>query len=225
MMIKGAIVRIGPVFLLGLLSTGCTQNLKERISLLEDTNATLTEQLNSSRSELDASYRGRQDVARRLAAAMREADDLRAQLVHVPAVEETAPGWTSIPGGAMIAIEGSVLFAPGKTVLRDKARRALEGIVSAIAGEYAVKDIVVIGHTDDLPIKKSGWQDNWQLSTERALAVVRYLRDQDVETDRLLAAGCGEHRPRVPSRSKSDRATNRRVEIFAIDSGILASRP
>lgn len=224
-MIKEAIARIGPVFLLGLLSTGCTQNLKERISLLEETNATLTEQLNSSRSELDASYRGRQDVARRLAAAMREADDLRSQLANTPIIEETAPGWTSVPGGAMIAVDGSVLFAPGKTVLRDKARTALGGIVSAIAGEYADKDILVIGHTDDLPIQKSGWQDNWQLSTERALAVVRYLRDQDVETDRLLAAGCGEHRPRVPSRSKSDRATNRRVEIFALDSSILASGP
>lgn len=224
MVIRESIRRLGPLCVLVLISSGCTQNQKERIALLEDTNARLTEQLNGSQAALDQANGRRQDVERKLAAALRDADDLRAQLANLPEPEQTAPGWTAIPGGAMITVEGSVLFDSGKTVLKDSARRGLGGIVSAISGEYADKDIVVIGHTDNQPIKKSGWADNWELSTERALAVVRYLGEQNVAPGRMIAAGSGEHRPRVPNQSKADRAANRRVEIYAIDSGILTGR-
>ena len=124
----------------------------------------------------------------------------------------------------MIAIEGEVLFSPGKVSLKESAKRTLDGVVSTIQGEYADKDVFVFGHTDDRPIKKSGWKDNWQLSTERALAVVRYLGDHGVTSTRLAACGAGEHRPRVGNTSQANRAKNRRVEIYAVDREILASR-
>ncbi|RME41480.1 MAG: flagellar motor protein MotB, partial [Planctomycetota bacterium] len=73
------------------------------------------------------------------------------------------------------------------------------------------------GHTDDTPIRKSGWKDNYELSAQRALAVVRYLGSKGIDFKRLIACACGEHRPRVPNRSAAERARNRRVEIFAVD--------
>jgi chemotaxis protein MotB len=184
---------------------------------LEERNRQLNNQLNRARADLDAATRDRAALDQRLAAAIRDVDSLRAQLSDRPEPEAAPAGWTAVPGGGMIAIEESILFAPGKVTLREEARRTLDGIVSTIEGEYAGKDIMVFGHTDDRPIKKSGWADNWQLSTERALAVVRYLREHGVSAARLVAAGCGENRPRVENNTEPNRLANRRVEIFAID--------
>ena len=223
-MITSRFLRMVPVLALTLLMAGCTNQTKERIALLEQTNYDLTERLNQSQGELEAAYYERDDLRERLDAAMRDAEDLRMQLAAVPAAEPAAPGWTPVPGGAMIALEGEILFRPGKSSLRPEARRALDAIVSAVQGEYGNKDVYVFGHTDDRPIKKSGWKDNWQLSTERALAVVRYLQDHGVGSDRLVAGGCGEYRPRVANSSEPNRTRNRRVEIYAIDPQLMASR-
>ena len=213
-----------PALTLALLVTGCTNHTKERIALLEQTNNDLTERLNLSQGELEAAYYERDDLRERLDAALRDAENLRIQLAAVPAAEPAAPGWTAVPGGAMIALEGEILFRPGKTSLRPEARGALDAIVSAVQGEYGNKEVYVFGHTDDRPIKKSGWKDNWQLSTERALAVVRYLQNHGVGSDRMVAGGCGEYRPRVANSSEPNRTRNRRVEIFAIDSQLMAGR-
>ena len=217
MMIRGTWIRMGMVGL-ALAASGCAgKQQKNRIGLLEDTNRNLTAELNRAKGELNAANRARENCDQALLAARQQADDLRDQLANLPVPEEAAPGWTAVPGGAMIAIEGSVLFEPGKNVLRSDARQTLDAIVSTVQGEYADKDILVFGHTDSTPIKKSGWDDNWQLSAERALAVVRHLSSHGVASSRLVACGCGEHRPRSPNDSMSGKARNRRVEIFAID--------
>ena len=105
--------------------------------------------------------------------------------------------------------------------MRQQARRTLDTIVRTVKHEYGDRDIMVFGHTDNRPIKKSGWKDNWELSTERALAVVRYLQDQGVSTVRLVGCGCGPHRPRVENSSDANRTANRRVEILALDTQVL----
>ena len=213
-----------PMALTVLALTGCCNKVQERVTMLEQSNDNLTEQVNRCHAELDGVTGERDDLDRRLALALQDVEGQRARLAATPEPQPVAPGWTPVPGGAMIAIKGEILFTPGREALRDGARRTLDAIVSAVQGEYNNKDIFVFGHTDDQPIKKSGWKDNWQLSTERALSVVRYLRERGVSTDRLVACGAGEHRPRVPNSSQASRAKNRRVEIFAIDPEVLASR-
>ena len=210
---------IGTLALAALLTTGCATNERQRITMLEKTNQNLTDRLNAAQGSLDAASRDRDALNGRLLAAIDEVSQLRAAMQERPATQEpAAPGWTTVPGGAMIAIEGNVLFAPGKVEIRDEARRALGAIASTIQGQYADKDILIIGHTDDQPIKKSGWKDNYELSAERALSVARYLVGTSVSPTRVIAGGCGEHRPRTDNNSASSRAANRRVEIFAIDS-------
>ncbi len=200
----------------GLVFAGGCANPKNMADL-EAQNQNLRNQLNRAGSDLASAMKERDLINDRLKAALRDADALKAELAGRPVIEPTPPGWTAVPGGGMIAIEENILFAPGKAVLRDDARRTLDSIVSTLGGEYGDKDIMVFGHTDDRPIKKSGWQDNWQLSTERGLAVVRYLKEHGIAPERLVAAGCGEFRPRTPNTSEPNRLSNRRVEIFAID--------
>ncbi len=212
-----------PLCFCAVIAAGCATTPKADVAALEDRNRNLSAQLNKARADLDAERRARAEMDQRLASAIRDVDDLRGQLSARP-VEPAPAGWTAVPGGGMIAIEENILFQPGKVTLRDEARKTLDGIVSTLEGEYARKDIMVFGHTDDQPIKKSGWDDNWQLSTERALAVVRYLREHGVSPDRLVAAGVGENRPRVPNNTEANRLSNRRVEIFAIDAAPRTGR-
>lgn len=212
---RRAVVSLASVLCGAILSGGCGN--PKSMADLEAQNQNLRGQLNRSNADLTSAMKERDLINQRLAAALREAASLSSELAGRPAPETAPAGWTAVPGGGMIAIEENILFAPGKATLRDEARKTLDAIVSTLGGEYGNKDIMVFGHTDDRPIKKSGWQDNWQLSTERGLAVVRYLKEHGVVPDRLVAAGCGEFRPRVANSSEPNRLTNRRVEIFAID--------
>ncbi len=213
---------------IGLVLTGCGPDPKQRVGLLEDQNRNLTDELNRARAELEAAQEARDFAARQAADAAQENSALRGQLanrpverveVRVPVEAPAPPGWVNVPGGAMIAIDDSVLFQSGKAVLRPEAKRALDAVASTIQGQYGEKEVLVYGHTDDQPIKKSGWQDNWELSANRALAVVRYLKDKGVDASRLTAAGVGDTRPRAPNTAEG-RAKNRRVEIFALDASV-----
>jgi chemotaxis protein MotB len=69
------------------------------------------------------------------------------------------------------------------------------------------------GHTDSVPIKTARFNDNWDLSTERALSVVRYLALAGIDPDRLAAAGYGEYQPLDQADTPEARARNRRIEV------------
>ncbi len=197
-------------------TSGCTTNKKTELTMLQERNQELTTRLNRSYADLESAMRERNNFNTRLASAMQDVNSLQSQLANQPEPLAAPAGWTAVPGGAMIAIESGVLFAPGRAVLRPQAQKTLDAVVSTLQGEYGDKDILVFGHTDNTPIKKSGWKDNWQLSSERALAVVRFLAGRSVSPDRLAACGAGEYRPKLSNSTEPNRTANRRVEIFAL---------
>jgi chemotaxis protein MotB len=199
---------------------GCNDKLKEKdaqIALIEDANHRLTDELAQCRVNNEQCESERAGLNQRVASFRGQIDDLSLQLASKPEPAPVSEGWQAVPGGAMIAIEGNVLFAPGKPALRASGHATLDAIASAIRGQYASKDVFVFGHTDDTPIKKSGWKDNFELSAQRALSVVRYLRDRGIDPGKLVACGAGEFRPRLPNTNNENRAKNRRVEIFAVE--------
>jgi len=116
--------------------------------------------------------------------------------------------WDPRKGTITVTLESGVLFDSGKVNLKSSSRDRLNRIAQTIAQKYADKEIYVVGHTDTDPIRKSKWTDNWQLSTERSLAVVRYLIQHGVSARHVVAAGRGENKPVGSSKAK-----NRRVEI------------
>ena len=73
--------------------------------------------------------------------------------------------------------------------------------------------ITVTGHTDDVPIANAQFRDNWDLSTERALSVVRFLRSEGISANRLAAAGYGEFQPIDSGNSAASKQRNRRIEL------------
>ncbi len=141
-----------------------------------------------------------------------EIDRLRDQLAKG---QDASPGWTAFPGGAMTSIEGTVLFDSGKRDLRAAGRKTLQSVADTIKSKYPDHEIFVFGHTDNEPIKYSKWEDNYELSCQRALTVVRNLRKMGAG-NLMAACGWGESRPTAPNDSAASRQANRRVEIYAL---------
>jgi chemotaxis protein MotB len=115
-------------------------------------------------------------------------------------------------GTITVTLPNTILFAAGKAVLKGTSAE-LNHIESVLESQHAGRQIDVLGHTDSTPIKLSGWDDNWELSAQRALAVVRYLIKRGVPEKRIRAVACGAARPIASNATASGKAKNRRVEI------------
>ena len=120
--------------------------------------------------------------------------------------------------GDRFVFQSEVLFAPGQASINPEGQAQLGQIADAIMQIIAdiPSDIPWIlqveGHTDDIPV--SGvYTDNWDLSTERALSVVRFMVDRGVPSERLAGTGYGEFQPITSGKTDADRQKNRRIEL------------
>jgi chemotaxis protein MotB len=114
-------------------------------------------------------------------------------------------------GLVVTVVTDDVLFALGSATLRPAGNAVLDAIAPAL--KALPNQVTVEGHTDDLPLKGRG--SNWELSTERATSVLRYMLDRHaVPAGRLSAAGYADQRPLTPNISPAARSANRRVEVI-----------
>ena len=123
--------------------------------------------------------------------------------------------------GLVITFVAEVLFDSGKADLRPEALSKLDKVSNVL--ETTVKDLNVgiEGHTDNVPIKYSGWESNWELSAARALSVLHQLIGNNrLEPARLSATGYGEYHPVAPNDANEGRQKNRRVEIVILPRSI-----
>ena len=119
--------------------------------------------------------------------------------------------------GLVITVVGDLLFDSGKAKIRPEAFSLLTKVSAILKDNMAQFNIGIEGHTDNVPIKQSGYKSNWELSTARALSVLHYLEDdQGIQPERLSAIGYGEYRPLVSNDTKDGRKQNRRVEIVIL---------
>ncbi len=116
-------------------------------------------------------------------------------------------------GTITVTLQNEILFDSGKATLKKATSTQLDHILSVLSSKYASRQIDVVGHTDTDPIKKSPWKDNWELSAERALTVVRYLVERGIPDAQIQASGCGAARPVASNANAAGKAKNRRVEI------------
>ncbi len=119
--------------------------------------------------------------------------------------------------GLVITFVAEVLFDSGKANLKSDALNKLERVASVLKTTVADLNIGVEGHTDNVPIKYSGWKSNWELSSARAMSVLHYMVDDlGIEPARLSATGYGEYHPVAGNDSPEGRQKNRRVEIVIL---------
>jgi chemotaxis protein MotB len=116
--------------------------------------------------------------------------------------------------GLVITILNKVLFTSGKADLKPSAQVTLEKVVGILNKNVPDKIVYVEGHTDNVPIRVSGWRSNWELSTARSTEVLHFLEDQGVNSSRLVACGYSEYHPVADNATLEGRQKNRRVEII-----------
>ena len=118
-------------------------------------------------------------------------------------------------GRIVLSLHNDVLFDEGKTDLKPAGKDALKEIAQALR-TVSARSFQVAGHTDNLPIKSKEFPSNWELSTERAVVVVKFLSGQGVNAAALSAAGYGEFDPVAPNSDVPNRSKNRRIEISLV---------
>jgi chemotaxis protein MotB len=208
------------VVVLATLAGGCN-NQQEQISALQGQNEALMEENKNCRDQiielerLNAQIKADCDAKdAALASKNEELARLRAQKDSGP----TAGGWERTTFGDKIAVGSDLLFGSGRATLTSEGQRALAPIVRELRGQYSGLPVRVYGYTDSDPIKKTKklWQDNLDLSANRAMAVTRYLISNGVSADNIETIGMGATHFVSDNRSRDGKKKNRRVEIFVV---------
>jgi chemotaxis protein MotB len=126
--------------------------------------------------------------------------------------------------GLVVHIMESALFREASASLEPKAVETLDLIAEKVAG--LPNHIRIEGHTDDRPITTVAYPSNWELSSARATAVVRYfINSHAIAPDRISALGYGEYRPVRPNNSIENRAQNRRVDVVVLTMEMTMKEP
>ncbi len=117
-----------------------------------------------------------------------------------------------------VSLSDKMLYQSGSANLTTRAQEIL-GKVAKIVNDQPELNVMVEGHTDNVPINTSCVKDNWDLSVDRATAVVRVLQQRyNVAPSRLIASGRSEYVPKADNKTDANRSTNRRTEIIILPS-------
>ena len=117
-------------------------------------------------------------------------------------------------GLVYVSISDKLLFRSGSSVISKEAMNVLKK-VATVLNDHANLAVLVEGHTDNVPINTEDVQDNWDLSTQRATAVVRMLANKfKVDSSRLTAGGRSSYDPKADNGTRDGRKLNRRTEII-----------
>ncbi len=114
--------------------------------------------------------------------------------------------------GVRVRIDGSLVFGPGSAVLQKDALPFLEFVAKLILETGGGAEVE--GHTDNIPIKSEKFPSNWELSSSRAGAVVRFLVSRNVPGNMLRSIGLADTVPLTENFTQAGRRKNRRVEIL-----------
>ena len=190
---KVVLMNISLVLVLALGLSGCT-------IILQKGRRTDIEKITKMKNDLTELERAKEELERRLQ------DEINNKQVKVEMQGK----------GLVITFVSEVLFDSGKAKLRHDSFPKLDKVADVLNTTVADLNVGIEGHTDNQPIKRSGWKSNWELSTARALSVLHYLSDKSVAEPRLAAIGYGEYKPVATNDTKEGRQANRRVEIVIL---------
>jgi chemotaxis protein MotB len=181
----------------------------DEIARLRNDAAKLAGSLSATQQEMDALRRAhvqaeqRNELYRTLVARLKDAIGAGTLAVEVR------------KGKMLVQLGDQILFDPGQAALKPDGQTALRQVAQALK-EIPDRDFLVAGHTDNQPIKSSPFGSNWELSTARAVTVVRFLQGEGVDPRRLAAAGYSEFDALADNATPQGRAQNRRIEIVVM---------
>lgn len=149
----------------------------------------------------------------------RQAEEHKRQSLEQALAIPLASGRITLSNGR-IGISGKLLFELNSDKLEPEGRQLLKSLVGPLKSYLSARDeiLMVSGFTDDQGIRSRNrkFEDNWELSAQRALTVTRTLIEEGMPASMLFAAAFGQEQPLVPNTSEQARAQNRRVEIAPV---------
>lgn len=210
------------------LASGCADKEKQQIQSLYNekqqlaaNNQSLQDQLAAAQQQ-NAALKGQlQSASGQLAGRDSAIERMRPTATSPAAAPPAAPGWEAGKFVDKVSVGTDILFLPGRAELTPQGKTKLDKIAADLKKTYAGLPVRVYGYTDADPIKKSHelWQDNLDLSANRAMAVTRYLWERGIDAERVETIAMGQTKSVAANTSAAGKAKNRRVEIIVVKSG------
>jgi len=184
---------------LSVISQSGAENIKKSLEAINDQNTYI--------KDLNTSIRQKDSVNLALVTNLkRSLGDINDQDVNIEVKK----------GVVYITLSDKLLYTSGSARVNPQAEVIL-GKIAKVVNDHSGLDILVEGHTDNVPIARAGIKDNWELSAERALSVVRILQTKyGVNPARMTAGGRGEFYPKASNDEPYGRSVNRRTEILIL---------
>ena len=160
----------------------------------------------------------------------RQAEEQRRMTLESALAIPLASGRITLNNGR-IGISGKLLFELNSDQLQPEGRQLLKSLVPPLRSYLKTRDeiLMVSGFTDDRTMRdgKRKFEDNWELSAQRALTVTRTLIEEGMPSSMLFAAAFGQEQPLTPNSDEKARAQNRRVEMAPVPkaSNAASTRP
>ncbi len=216
-----------PTLALCVALTGCKDNKAGDSAAVVDDHNAVAKQLDDQGTrlnELGLQLQRERDRADSLATQLAECQEHTGSVPPPTAGVADASQFNGIPGveatsvGSEIhlTIASSLLFDSGKTTLRDSSKKSLDQVVARIKDLYPSRQIMVVGHTDSDPIRKSTYATNYHLGFERAFRVREYLGKKGLADQQMALVSYG------PDHPQGSKDRSRRVEIVVMGTEVMA---
>ncbi|MDY7011102.1 MAG: OmpA family protein [Planctomycetota bacterium] len=204
--------------------TGCNDKCQQELTALKHQYNDLQLEKGDLQKSLMTSRNKNDELMTLLASKDSELDAVNTEIARLKSQPKPVPkpavpaGWQETATGAKVTLASDILFAAGRARLSKQGIARLGQIVATIKTSYPDSIVRVYGFTDSDPIKKTKklWTDNLDLSSNRAMAVVRLLQKSGIQAENLEAIGMGATHPVASNETREGKAKNRRVEIVVV---------
>jgi chemotaxis protein MotB len=215
---------IGAIVVGGCVSTSQYKKVESDLNTMKSNNATLQADLLRLQQANTDLAKEKEDLQKAKSDTTSQYDSLVNQLQQE--VQEGQLKVTQYKNMLTVDVAEKIFFDSGSAKLKKTGKAVLKKVADALKN-YKDKAILVVGHTDAVPVSKS-FQDifpsNWELSALRATNVVHFLQDEGgIEPERLIASGRSQYSPVAPNDTAEGRKKNRRIEISLIDKSLLST--
>jgi chemotaxis protein MotB len=187
--------------------------LQSAINALNSDKSALEKEMASLQAELQRLTGERDANAKAVAKAKQRIAMFKSMLEKFKKMQESGKIKIKIVNNKMVVeMQSSILFPSGSARLSEDGKEALSDVAQVLS---TIKDrkFQVAGHTDNKPIKNRRFKSNWELSSARAVSVVRHMIKSGMLPENLSAAGYADTQPVASNETAEGRAQNRRIEI------------
>lgn len=226
--LKNIIKPVAPLLLAGALSVSCVSAKKHEASL--DQNEKLRAKVEMLNNTLESYKENTEQALEQRAQVLAEKEAKMAELEALVDAQKDAvmalhqevcsalkcftPEELTIDvreGKLYVSLSDQLLFDSGSDQVNKRGAEAIEALAQVLSNSDL--EVMVEGHTDNVPIRTAKYKDNWDLSVHRASSVTRILTDKGIDPDRVIASGRGEHKPIASNDTPEGRKLNRRTEL------------